>query len=123
METVAVPGRRAARIGGIVLLVLGLSLAAIGVMAAAADPVEGISIGPAIAMFALALAAPPLIAALGILRHQRWASVLGIVVGVPYGALFLALGARGTSPLPIIGLGFLGAAIALLDSFRRGASR
>ena len=110
-------------IGGVVLLVLGLSLGVIGVAAAAADPVEGISLGPVIAMMALVLAAPPLIAALGILRHQRWAYVLGIAVGVPYGALFLALGARGTSPLPIIGLGFLGAAVALLDSFRRSALR
>lgn len=123
VATTAVPGRRLAVVGGLILLVLGLFLIGIAIAASTSKGVEGIDLGRAIAPFAFAFSVPPLITAVAILRSHRTAQVLGIIVGLGYGTLLLAVGIRGDSPIPIAGLGFLGAAILLLDSFRRGASR
>jgi hypothetical protein len=122
MDRSAAPGRRFAVVGGLILLVLGLFLGWIGVAAAAAPGVEGIDLGKALAPIFLILAAPPLIAAAGILRRQRWAYFVGIIVGILYGALFLLI-SGGQSVPAMVGLTFLGAAIVLLDALRPRAAR
>jgi hypothetical protein len=119
----AAAGRRLAVLGGAILLLLGLYLAAIGIAASTAPPVEGLDFGRAVAPFAFAFATLPLIAAAGIFRRHRSAHVLGIIVGGLYGAVFVAQGTRSPSIVALIGLLFLLAAILLLDSFRRRASR
>lgn len=121
MDRPAAPGRRAL-FGGLILLVLGIFLGWIGVAGVAAPGVEGIDLGQALAPIFLILAAPPLIAAAGILRRQRWAYFLGIVVGVMHGATFLLV-SGGQSVPALVGLLFLGAAIVLLDALRPRAAR
>lgn len=116
------PGRRVAVVGGLILLGLGLFLLWMGIAASTSAGVEGLDLGRALAPFILALAAPPLIAAVGVLRQHRSAYVLGIVVGGLYGALFLLISGGQSVPV-IVGLSFLGAAIALLDALRPRASR
>ena len=125
VETLPVPGRRLAKTGGLILLGLGLYVAAIGIAAATAEPVEGLDFGRAIAPFVFAVAALPLVAGVGILRHHRSAMILGIIVGVLYGVVLLGQATRGfgASMLAVVGLGFVGAAVSLLDSFRRSATR
>jgi hypothetical protein len=116
-------GRRVALAGGGILLALGIVIVAIAIEAATAEPVEGLDFGRAIAPFAFGFAVPPLVAAVGIIRDHRSADVLGVIVGLSYGALLLAQGTRGGSPLAIVGLAAVMAAVLLLDSFRRRASR
>lgn len=56
METLAVPGRRLAATGGLILLGLGLLMSAIGIWAANAEQVEGFDFGRAVAPFVFAFA-------------------------------------------------------------------
>ena len=122
MNPPAVPGRRRALAGGLILLVLGLFQSLIALAAVSAPGVEGTDLGKTLVPFLVALAPPPLIAAVGVLRQHRWAYVLGIVVGGLYGALFLLI-SGGQSIPALIGLLFLGAAVVLLDALRVGALR
>jgi len=121
VDTPAVPGRRLAIAGGLILLGLGLLMGLVGIVAANAN-VEGLNFGRAIAPFVLALTLPPLVAGVGILRDHRWAAVLGIVVGALYGLALLGLG-RGQSSPTAFGIASMLAAVLLIDSFRRSATR
>ena len=125
VETLSLPGGRLAKIGGLILLGLGLLVAAIGIGVTNAPQSEGLYLGRAIAPFVFLVAAPSVVAGVGILRHHRSAEILGISIGVLYGVVLLGQATRGygASTLAVVGLGFLGAAITLLDSFRRLASR
>lgn len=108
-------------IGGLILLVFGLYIGSWGVVALASPGVEGIDLGRAVAPMLLIMAAPSLIAGAGILWRQRWACVLGIVVGGLYGALFLVI-SNGNPFFQVTGLAFVGAAVALLDALRPRAA-
>jgi hypothetical protein len=109
-------------IGALILLALGLFIGWWGVVASAAPGVEGIDLGRAVAPLLLILAAPPIAAGAGVLWRQRWAQVLGIIVGGLYGALFLVI-SNGSAPFQVMGLAFVGAAVGLLDSLRSRSSR
>ncbi len=124
VETVATPGRRLAAIGGLTLLGLGLLFGAFGLLIALAEPTGEFDFGRAIAPFVFVVAAPPLLAGVGILRHHGSAAILGILVGALYGIVGVGQGTRayGQPILAVIGLGFLLAAVLLLDSFRRSAT-
>lgn len=121
-EPPAVRGRRAAVVGGLILLGLGFFIGSWGVLAYASPGVEGIDLSRTVAPILLILAAPPVVAGAGTLRRQRWAVVLGIIVGGLYGALFLVI-SNGSPPFQVMGLAFVGAAVASLDSLRPRAPR
>ena len=125
MDAISVPGRALAKTAGLILLGFGLLFVTYGVALSMRRPEGDFDLGPAIALFALTLGLPPLLAGIGILRDHRSAKVIGIVVGLLYGIVAVGQGTRqyGQSILATFGLAFLLAAVLLIDSFRRSAAR
>jgi len=108
--------------GGYLLLVPGLLIVALGVAIGFAEPGEGElgDLGHVLAPYIAAIGIIPLLVGVAVLRRNRVAQVLGIVVGGLYAAFFILSGLGGNVIAILLGLVFMLAALSLLSAFRAG---
>ena len=106
--------------GGIILFVFGFLVSAFGLALATAPStpdeagVIGLVLGPTLVAFGV----PALVIGVGILRHHRWAQLVGILGGSLYGAILVSLGLAGSFVFVALGAMLFVAAVSLLIAYR-----
>jgi hypothetical protein len=110
------------RRGGLLVLVPGLLIVGVGIIFALAEPGAGEfgNMGQVLAPYIVGIGVVPMLVGLLVLLHQRFAQVLGIVVGGLYGAFFVLASLSGNLVTLLLGISFFLGALALLSAFRAG---